>query len=513
MFCIWDRSYDKIAPFLSKNNFQPSARPVENSVFSNIGRGNWQSCRETLEEALEWSSSPWEVASKEFVASVDPSLSSQLGKAKSAKIPIGDAQNNSVKVACHSATELQTFLRDPVDLVITDPPFGDIMQYSELSGFFYGWLRILLSGRLSAFQSEGTPTAIEAVANNFRHGSNSNAFYKRILTDCWAEANKCLKPSGILAFTFHHDKDEPWVAVLESLFDAGFYLEATYPVRSDETKGEGSDPGTFGAQKVEYDVIHVCRKRTADPQPVSWAKMRREVLSEVRRITQLLELHQKAGLLAGDLKVIKRGKALEYYSRHYGQVYVDEGKQFSVRDALIGINQLLDEEAGGGKEPPPVNAEPMTRQFLRLFDGSGQLPRDQMQKLLRGTTIDPKEYAERGWCKETQKVYHLTSPLEIAQEWYGKHRRRLTSDYDQAMVLIGASFPVSGINVTETLNNANFRPHPALGRLLKWHTTHGAAQRIRDAAVIALQLYATWESQHEDVTQQLKLFFDDGEEG
>lgn len=28
-------------------------------------------------------------------------------------------------------------------------------------------------------------------------------------------------------------------AVLESLFDAGFYLEATYPIRSDETKGEG----------------------------------------------------------------------------------------------------------------------------------------------------------------------------------------------------------------------------------------------------------------------------------
>ena len=123
------------------------------------------------------------------------------------------------------------------------------------------------------------------------------------------------------------------------------------------------------------------------------------------------------------------------------------------------------------------------------------------------------EYEERGWCKETQKVYHLTSPVEIAKEWHGKHRRRLTSDYDQAMVLIGASFPGSGINVTETLNNVNFRPHPALGRRLKWHTTHGATQRIQDAAGIAVQLYTSWESQHQDVAQQLKLFFDDGEEG
>ena len=211
--------------------------------------------------------------------------------------------------------------------------------------------------------------------------------------------------------------------------------------------------------------------------------------------------------------MIRRGKALEYFSRHYGKVYVDEGKEFTVRDALIGINQLLDEESGTGNEPPPVNAEPFTRQFLRLFDGVTQQARDQMQKLLRGTTIDPKEYEERGWCNETQKVYHLTSPLEIAQDWYGKHRRRLTSDYDQAMVVIGASFPNSGINVTDTLSNVNFRPHPALGRLLKWHTTHGATQQIRDAAAIAVQLYATWESQHQDVTQQLKLFFDDGEEG
>src|ERR1017187_6181819 len=210
-------------------------------------------------------------------------------------------------------------------------------------------------------------------------------------------------------------------------------------------------------------IIHVCRKRATDPEPVSWARMRREVLREVRQIADILELHLKVGLPAGDLQVIKRGNALEYFSRHYGRVYVDEVKGFSVRDALIGINQLLDEESGAGKEPPPVNAEPFTRQFLRLVDAVTQQPRDQMQKLLRGTTIDPKEYEERGWCKETQKVYHLTSPLEITQEWCGKHRRRLTSDYDQAMVLIGASFPASGVNVMEMLSNTNFRPHPALG--------------------------------------------------
>jgi putative DNA methylase len=64
------------------------------------------------------------------------------------------------------------------------------------------------------------------------------------------------------------------------LFDAGFYLEATYPIRSDETKGEGE----FGSKTIEYDIIHVCRKRTEEPKPVSWGRMRREVMADVRQL-------------------------------------------------------------------------------------------------------------------------------------------------------------------------------------------------------------------------------------
>ena len=44
----------------------------------------------------------------------------------------------------------------------------------------------------------------------------------------------------------------------QSLFESGFLLEQTYPIASDEMKGEG---GQFGAKGTEYDIIHVCRKR------------------------------------------------------------------------------------------------------------------------------------------------------------------------------------------------------------------------------------------------------------
>jgi putative DNA methylase len=514
MFCIWDVDYDKLVPMLSNANFHPKACVVENSVFPSLGRGNWRSCGESLAETSDWATNPWELVDKRMISDVIVAVGGTSATGKSEKVKCGDPVQNSYRLDCQSATDLDGVPAGSMDLVVTDPPFEGLLHYSEVADFFHVWLRLVLKQRYpDQFEPDYTPKTLEVVANRARQPDDPTGFYKRLMTECWSESKRILKPTGLLAFTFHHSEDEPWVRILESLFDAGFYLEATYPIRSDETKGEGAKPGTFGSQTIEYDVIHVCRKRTEEPRPVSWARMRREVIAEVKQLTEVLTLHQKAGLGGGDLKVIKRGKALEYFSRHYGKVFVDEGKEFSVRDALIGINQLLDEESGGGKEPPPVNAEPFTRQFLRLFDGTSQQPREQMQMLLRGTTIDPKEYEERGWCMVTQKVYHLVSPFEIAQEWYGKHRSRLTSDYDQAMVVIGASFPNSGINVTDTLNNPNFRPHPALSRLLKWHTAHGATKQIRDAAIIAVQLYATWESQHQDLTQQLKLFFDDGVEG
>lgn len=293
---------------------------------------------------------------------------------------------------------------------------------------------------------------------------------------------------------------------MESLFDAGFYLEATYPVRSDESKG---DRAQFGSQKIEYDVIHVCRKRTEEPKSVSWGRMRREVMADVRQLQAMLENHAKQGLPAADIQVIRRGKALEYFSRHYGKVYVDEGRAISVKDALVGINQLIDEDADKGKEVPPVNAEPMSRQFLRTFDSKTEIARDQLQKFLRGSITTPDEFVQRGWCSEKNKVFTLVDPLDFARDWQGKHKRKLTSDLDQALVLIGACFDGSGINAADTLKNDNFKPHAALKALLEWLGRRGATQQTRNAASRALSIYNNWAASHQQQVQQMALFFDE----
>jgi adenine-specific DNA methylase len=361
LFCFWDKGYDKLVPHMSNNNYHPKTNAVENSVFSELGRGNWNSCCKSLKESIGWLKEPWEIVPQTEISKHSISLGKEIA-GKSEKVTCEVPPSFKGKLLCKSATNLEDLPSESLDLVITDPPFGGLLHYSELSDFFYVWMRLIFKNKYPEyFSADHTPKVLECVSNRARQPENPDGFYQRLLTDCWREAHRIIKPSGILAFTFHHSLDEPWVAVLESLFKAGFYLEATYPIRSDETKGEGAKPGTFGSQQIEYDILHVCRKRTEETTRVSWGKMRREVLKAVRQVQEVLELHEKQGLPSADLQVIKRGKALEYFSRHYGKVYVDEDKEFTVRDALIGINQLLDEENSNAQSPPPVRAEPFTR--------------------------------------------------------------------------------------------------------------------------------------------------------
>ena len=492
LFCFWNMQR-ALEPMFSNNNYHPKSTIIESSVFPAIARGDFTACAQKLLESLEWCEAPWDI-----VAFADDGHSE--------KVPMTDRVNHNTQVDCRSATELGILADASQDLVITDPPFGGLLHYSELADFFYVWLRLALRKSFpDFFTAEYTPKALEAVANEARHPDDPDGFYQRILTDCWREVYRTLKPGGLLAFTFHHSEDEPWVGVLESLFDAGFYLEATYPIRSDETKGEGE----FGSKLIEYDIIHVCRKRMTEPQPISWARLRRLIVDDVRRITNLLSQHQKEGLPAADLKVIKRGKALEYFSRHYGKVYIEQGREFTIREALVGINQLLDDDTGatGGPEAPPSNSEPFTRQFFRIFYQTTQVPRDQMQKFLRGTGIAPSDFEERGWCSEQHKVFVLTPPVEMARAWKGASRKGMARDFDQAMFLVGGCFEGSNIRVMDTLDSPNFAPHPATAELVDWLIRHGGSKEIKYAAQRAQTIYRDWLGKNKAKAQeQIKLF-------
>ena len=499
MFCIYDVGYDKLAPFFSNPNYAPKARAIENTSFSRLGRGNFTSVMETTVEGLQWCRKPWEVAPPGYREETSES-----------KVILEDSVLPGADLRCGSASDLGVYTSRSFDLVITDPPFGDNIFYSDLSNFFYAWLRLpLRRDHPDLFEPLQTPNAQEALAPRLLAEEEANNYYKVRLTACWAEAGRVLKDGGLLAFTFHHSEDAQWAIVLESLFDAGFLLEQTFPIASDEQKGEG---GQFGAKGTEYDIIHVCRKRLLEPKAVSWAKMRQWVKGELSRLKLLLAAYKADELSDADIRVILRGKALEFYSRHYGQVFTSQDEPLSIQHAIGGINQLLDEGTDEVSGNPPSIVQPVAYQYLRLFTLKPSRKADDLNKSLFGTTIRQRDFEDRRWIEERNRVVTAVPISERFEDCRKRPRKEMKTEIDQAHFLIGAATPDSGVNLEQELSKDTWMVRRSVDAVLEWYAKMAPEPQIREAAQLARtilrQTLDGLRQQPAELDRQLSMFND-----
>jgi hypothetical protein len=499
MFVIWHQTYDKIAPFMSNPNYAPKARVVENNLSGKLGYGTWTSCAQTVVDGLSWCRSPYELY-----------LTNTEAATRSVKVEPGDPVVTGAKVDCSSSSDMQFYPKHSIDLVITDPPFGDNIFYSDLANFFHSWLRLLLRDKYpDLFGATQTPNVQEALAPRLLSTEEANAYYKLRLTACWAESCRVLKDGGLLAFTFHHSEDSQWAIVLESLFDAGFLLEQTFPIASDEQKGEG---GQYGAKGTEYDIIHVCRKRLAEPKPVSWAKMRQWVKAELSRLKLLLAAYKANELSDADVRVILRGKALEFYSRHYGQVFTSEDQPLSIRHALGGINQLLDEGTGEVTGNPPSIVQPVAYQYLRLFTLKPSRKADDLNKSLFGTTIRQRDFEDQRWIEERNRIVTAVPISERFEDCRKRPRKEMKTEIDQAHFLIGAAMPDSGVNLEQELSKDTWMVRRSVDAVLEWYAKMASEPQIRNAAHLARtilrQTLDGLRQQPAELDRQLSMFND-----
>ncbi|MFW6097747.1 MAG: hypothetical protein ACOC9Z_06710 [Chloroflexota bacterium] len=118
---------------------------------------------------------------------------------------------------------------DSVDFVVTDPPYYDNVQYSDLAAFFRVWLPRLVSERQEeayAWRYDLSQVAVDSL-------ENGNGQYGRVLGQIFGECRRVLKEEGRLIFTFHHWKPESWAALTLALQQARFRLVNRYIVHSE----------------------------------------------------------------------------------------------------------------------------------------------------------------------------------------------------------------------------------------------------------------------------------------
>jgi len=153
-----------------------------------------------------------------------------------------------IYLSCGSSS--QTDIEDGVvDAVITDPPFFDNVHYSQLADFFYVWIREMM-GYEGVFQRKTTRSTEEV------QQTDAGSFTDNLIT-VFRDCHRVLKDDGLLIFTYHHSRPEGWSAILEAIHEAGFYIEATHPVKSEMSV---SIPKQQAKSPIDIDIIIVGRK-------------------------------------------------------------------------------------------------------------------------------------------------------------------------------------------------------------------------------------------------------------
>jgi putative DNA methylase len=149
-----------------------------------------------------------------------------------------------------------------VDYVVTDPPYYDSVQYSDLSNFFRVWLRQFLpldaDWNYDLFNS--------AVSEG---GTSDGRKYGELLGKIWKKCHLALnKEHGRLIFTFHHWRPDAWAELTLSLITAGFSLVNRYVVFSENP----ISVHIMGLKSLKHDTILVLKPNTDKTRFYNWTK-------------------------------------------------------------------------------------------------------------------------------------------------------------------------------------------------------------------------------------------------
>lgn len=249
-----------------------------------------------------------------------------------------------------------------------------------------------------------------------------------------------------MVFTFHHAEGRAWESLLESVCNAGFVIEAVYPIH-----GEAENSlHLMNKEAISYDLIHVCKKRNgnANSKKRSWATVRQEIRKKAREEIKMIEAGRYGSerLSDADLNIILIGKCLELYSKHYGAIVDYKGDEVPLRDALPSIKMMV-EQLVSTQQPLPSELEHLdtvSYVYLTCLCDRKEIKSDEVHKATRGI-LELSELMKAGVIRKgrakrgrTYEVKHPDERFKELQELFKKKRKSLDqgllfTDMEEAM--------------------------------------------------------------------------------
>lgn len=121
---------------------------------------------------------------------------------------------NAVRITTGTATQLP--VPDvSVDYVFVDPPFGENIYYSDLAFLVEAWHGVM------------TSTPQEAIVDRNRQRTKTLDDYAELMTACFTEFHRVLKPGRWMTVEFSNSSNEVWLGIQQALAAAGFVVADT----------------------------------------------------------------------------------------------------------------------------------------------------------------------------------------------------------------------------------------------------------------------------------------------
>lgn len=204
-----------------------------------------------------------------------------------------------------------------VPVWFTDPPYYDAIPYSDLSDFFFSWLkRIHPDKALLRDPADSanplTPKSHEIVQDDtkvFDGKPKDRSFFENRMAMAFAAGQRILRDDGIGCVVFAHKTTEGWEALLSGLIFGGWSVTASWPISTEK-------PGRLRAQQsaaLASSIHLVCRPRPANAGIGDWSEVKAAM---ELRIRQWLPTLVKHGVRGADAIFSCLGPALESYSRY-----------------------------------------------------------------------------------------------------------------------------------------------------------------------------------------------------
>ena len=304
MLCRYDTMALKSLDIFSVHGFPVGLVECESNLLGivngngiNVGSGGWTNIIEKYARAKSYCDAPFEVRKQGRHKVTIPIRGEWIGERKNGE------PTRSVALRCASSTSLE-LPPASLDAVFTDPPYFGNVQYGELMDFCYVWLRRLVGTEAEGF---GRPSSRspEELTGNATQARGLDHFADGLASVYRAMA-QALKPGAPLAFTFHHNRIEPYHAVGVAILDAGLTCLATLPCPAEM----GGSIHIHGTGSSIVDTIFVCRVqgKTRDGQAF-------DSLDKLARVMEKeLSMLRAAAMkpTAGDIRCMVYGHLTRY---------------------------------------------------------------------------------------------------------------------------------------------------------------------------------------------------------